>query len=82
MPGSGLGPGEGTWECHVCHDVRPDDKISVHKEQRDIVEVNVRYCNDRPECRQGAPAVADRWLGREPDRTRKPVERGPHGGRH
>ena len=51
-----------TWTCHVCKEERPDDKISVHsrKTMRGGVEFqeNVRYCNDRPECAEGAQAYS------------------------
>jgi hypothetical protein len=48
----------GTWTCHVCKDERPDAQISVMKHATMIrgieVQQNVRYCNDRPECVDGA----------------------------
>lgn len=55
-----------TWVCHVCHDDRPDAAISVHKATHHAAsglefQVNVRYCNDRPECIGGAPSVAASW---------------------
>lgn len=47
-----------TWECHICHEERPDDKISVISKPLDIpgvvAEQNVRYCNDRQACVAGA----------------------------
>lgn len=47
-----------TWVCHVCKEERPDEKISVLTKPLIIgsVEVtqNIRYCNDRPECFEGA----------------------------
>ena len=48
-----------TWTCHVCGDERPDAIISVHQRHRFLlgdvpVTENIRYCNDRPECQQGA----------------------------
>jgi hypothetical protein len=47
-----------TWTCHVCGEERPDDAISVHKHLRTVGKINftenVRYCNDRPECVEGA----------------------------
>ena len=58
-----------TWTCHVCGDRRPDDKVSVHSRKGVMgpdgrmyplgtsgVELteNVRYCNDRPACSEGA----------------------------
>ena len=52
----------GSWTCHVCGDERPDRFISVQKNERELapgipVTENVRYCNDRPACRDGAPSV-------------------------
>ncbi len=55
-----------TWTCHVCRDRRPDAAISVHKIDLSAeaglpagaFTVNVRYCNDRPACRVGAPPGA------------------------
>ena len=51
-----------TWKCHVCGAERPDAQISVFT--RDLSEdsglpegtmlMNVRYCNDKPECIEGA----------------------------
>jgi hypothetical protein len=57
--------GPNGWFCHVCDDYRPDSKISVHSTtvtttllSGDIpIQQNVRYCNDRPECIEGAKAV-------------------------
>lgn len=53
-----------TWTCHVCGEERPDDKISVHSKWASVagieVKQNVRYCNDRPECAEGAKNVD--WL--------------------
>lgn len=58
-----------TWSCHVCRRIRPDERIAVFS--RDAIvpglpvgsfRVNVRFCADRLECREGAPVVADRWL--------------------
>lgn len=63
-------PSDLTWTCHVCGDERPDEKISVHKVEGMTaargaeVEANVRYCNDRPGCAEGAQAVGEGWLGR------------------
>lgn len=59
---TGLGPGEGTWTCHVCGDERPDAQISVRQHDRSAAFKlppgtwleNVRYCNDRSACREGA----------------------------
>jgi hypothetical protein len=59
-----------TWQCHVCGDLREDSKISVFT--RDVsqdaepklppgtMKINVRYCNDRPKCIDGAPHEARR----------------------
>ena len=56
-----------TWTCHVCHEERPDAQISVLKRRwtRDggfatggiEGDMNVRYCNDRPACVEGAKQV-------------------------
>lgn len=47
-----------TWTCHICGDERPDSKISVHSRTTvhgnvPITE-NIRYCNDRLSCYEGA----------------------------
>jgi hypothetical protein len=53
-----------TWTCHVCGEERPDEKISVYSKQvrNGGIEFrqNVRYCNDKPECMEGATKVD--WL--------------------
>jgi hypothetical protein len=50
-----------TWTCHVCGKERPDDKIGVHSTtvtKNDIpITQNVRYCNDNPECIDGATKI-------------------------
>lgn len=50
-----------TWFCEPCGDRRPDEKISVLSRRREIFGVvmteNVRYCNDREECREGAGRI-------------------------
>lgn len=56
-----------TWKCHVCGDERPDRLISVYSTKRTMpsgVELteNVRYCNDRPACVEGAAHVT--WTPR------------------
>lgn len=55
------GLGELTWRCHVCKEERPDDKISVCKVPFKASYCsgvqNVRYCNDRADCRRAAPNV-------------------------
>lgn len=48
-----------TWKCHICGEERPDDKISVLSKPLIINgqvcgEQNIRYCNDRPDCIEGA----------------------------
>lgn len=49
------------WRCHVCQDIRPDALISVLSSSKSIggvpVTMNVRYCNDRPACIEGAKNV-------------------------
>lgn len=48
-----------TWECHICGEERPDAAISVLSKpmivngQR-VGQQNIRYCNDKPECIEGA----------------------------
>ena len=48
-----------TWTCHICGEERPDERISVLSKplfvggQRLGVQ-NIRYCNDRPACIEGA----------------------------
>jgi hypothetical protein len=60
----------GTWTCHVCHDERPDAQISVYTsvipmfKGRTEIKQNVRYCNDRQSCIDGAPKV--KFLTLEP----------------
>jgi hypothetical protein len=47
-----------TWSCMVCKAERPDPEISVYSEKgtRDgiSIQVNVRHCNDRQACVDGA----------------------------
>lgn len=48
-----------TWKCHICGEERPDDKISVLSKPLVINgeargQQNIRYCNDRPACVEGA----------------------------
>ena len=51
------------WTCHVCGDLRPDDKISVYSTEKPfgttgvMMKQNVRYCNDRPSCIEGAKHI-------------------------
>lgn len=51
--------GELEWQCHICRQMRPDEQISVHTHQVNMdngfkVTVNVRYCNDNPDCTEKA----------------------------
>ena len=54
-----------SWTCHVCGEERPDAKISVFKSDRSAqwglppgsISQNVRYCNDRQACIDGAKNV-------------------------
>ena len=48
-----------TWTCHICGEERPDAKISVLTKPLVINgtacgEQNIRYCNDKAECIEGA----------------------------
>lgn len=52
-------PGFDTWKCHICGEERPDDKISVVSKPliingKPVGNQNIRYCNDRPACIEGA----------------------------
>ena len=43
------------WNCQICGEKRPDDRISVLSkplviEGRVIGTQNIKYCNDRPSC--------------------------------
>lgn len=54
-----LDPTQMQWDCHICKEARPDEFISVQSSQmlgmRGIhYSQNVRYCNDRPACIEGA----------------------------
>lgn len=51
-----------TWICHVCGKERPDAKISVYSSTKMLsgkypMKQNVRYCNDNPDCIEGAKSV-------------------------
>ena len=53
------------WTCHVCGDLRPDNKISVYSSTKELapgipMTQNVRYCNDRQSCIDGAKDVS--WI--------------------
>lgn len=44
-----------TWRCDICHEERPDDKISVLSKPividgKACGEENIKYCNDRESC--------------------------------
>jgi hypothetical protein len=56
--------GPNGWTCHVCGDYRSDSKISVHSTITMFsgvsLQQNVRYCNDRSECREGAKNI--KWI--------------------
>ncbi len=49
-----------TWTCHICGSTRPDEKISVLSKPLIVGgvsmmgEQNIRYCNDRQKCIDGA----------------------------
>jgi len=47
-----------TWTCHICREERPDARISVWTKPLGLPGVegtqNIRYCNDRQECIDGA----------------------------
>lgn len=48
-----------TWTCMVCYEDRPDSRIDVHTSIYQmgggiVMRKNVRYCNDRPSCINGA----------------------------
>lgn len=52
-----------TWKCHICKEERPDDKISVLSKPMVINgqpcgQQNIRYCNDRPACLEGAKSFS------------------------
>lgn len=50
-------PGELTWRCDICHDERPDANIHVITyvlSDLPGAERNLKYCEDRPTCVEGA----------------------------
>lgn len=62
-----------TWECHICGETRPDEKISVMSKPLIINgkalfggTQNIRYCNDKQSCIDGAPAFSHFKGGGEP----------------
>ena len=64
-----------TWTCMVCKDTRPDAAISVHtswmvtgksdgpKQNPVYIKQNVRYCNDKLECRNKVSEITISKLG-------------------
>lgn len=53
------------WKCEVCQTMRMDRDISVvvlRKEQEGggSMQRNVKYCNDNPDCLDGAVKIAKR----------------------
>lgn len=58
------------WACHVCGELRPDHLISVHSRTKVLeggveFQENVRYCNDRQKCRDGATDTHHTSIGEE-----------------
>ena len=51
-----------TWKCEICQSIRPDALIGIHTVDASAeagmptgtLVRNVRYCVDRPSCREGA----------------------------
>jgi len=52
-----------SWECHICGKVREDRFISVYSKdislelgfkEKGHVQQNVRYCNDKKDCKNKA----------------------------
>jgi len=48
-----------TWTCQICGQERPDERISVVTKPlvingQTVGEQNIRYCNDRAACIEGA----------------------------
>ena len=46
-----------TWKCGICHQERPDEKIDVLSYPLQGLQgavINLKYCNDKKECRDGA----------------------------
>lgn len=62
-----------SWTCHVCRRERPDSRISVHSTKRVVngieIQENVRYCNDRPACAEGAKEIT--WLKESDERQER-----------
>jgi len=57
--------GDVVWRCDVCHEMRDDRYISVfttdtseaHLLPPGTMSQNVKYCNDKQSCREGARRV-------------------------
>lgn len=54
--------GDLSWRCHVCGETRPDAAISVLSVPTMLAggvtaTQNIRYCNDRAACIEGAPKI-------------------------
>lgn len=52
-------PPSDTWKCHICNEERPNERISVLIKAividgENCGEQNIRYCNDRRACVEGA----------------------------
>ena len=55
-----------TWACHVCGETRPDSRISVLSKDtsaeynlpKGSLKENIRYCNDKQACKDGAPDIS------------------------
>lgn len=65
-----------TWKCHICGEERPDNRISVLSKpimlNGQVVpggQQNIRYCNDRPACIEGAKGFS--FFKEETDGVRK-----------
>jgi hypothetical protein len=56
-----------SWTCHGCGSERPDAAISVLSESVPLgatggsMSLNLRYCNDRPECAGVVAEKAAAW---------------------
>jgi len=65
-----------TWKCHVCGEERPDICISVFRKRSNIngidFQQNIRYCNDKQGCIDGAKNVDFLKPVREQQKKRPP----------
>lgn len=43
-----------TWKCDICHQERPDHRISVLSKPIPYGQYNIKYCNDEQSCIEGA----------------------------